>query len=402
MSKNYNYTQFNYGNNSKQPQQQQKQFNYGAVPPPAVLTQSRQPGPRSKASYTSIQDISQNVIPPQNYGSRKRSSYLAGEDDYFDDDDGGENLEYIPAENSPGRSKAKEDSDEEDELDKFMAGLEKAEKESVKITPVIQPCSSTSSLAPVPVVISSSQNKGVRTDIDDLDAEESYYKYMEENPNAGVIDENSGDELEYDEDGNPIAPAKKRFIDPLPPIDHSQIEYKPFEKNFYVIHEEIAALTKVQKDDLRHKLGIKVSGAAAPAPVCSFAHFNFDDLLMKAIRKSEFVSPTPIQAQAIPAALSGRDLIGIAKTGSGKTAAFLWPLIVHILDQAPLKAGDGPLGLILAPTRELSIQIYTEAKKIAKIYNIHVVCCYGGGNKYEQTKALEEGAEIVVATPGRM
>lgn len=397
MSKNYNHTQFNYGNNSKPPQQPQKQFNYGSVPPPAILTQSRQQGQRPKTSYTSIEDISQNVIPPQSYGSRKRSSYLAGEDDYFDDDDGGDNLEYIPAQGSPG-GKPKEDSDEEDELDKFMAGLEKAEKESVKLPPSVQPSSSSTTAS----TIQAPQAKGVRTDIDDLDDEESYYKYMEENPNASLVDENSGDELDYDEDGNPLAPARKRFIDPLPPIDHSQIEYKPFEKNFYVIHEEIAALTKVQKDDLRHKLGIKVSGAAAPAPVCSFAHFNFDDLLIKAIRKSEFVSPTPIQAQAIPCALSGRDMIGIAKTGSGKTAAFLWPCIVHILDQPNLKAGDGPLGLILAPTRELSIQIYTEAKKIAKIYNIHVVCCYGGGNKYEQTKALEEGAEIVVATPGRM
>lgn len=80
----------------------------------------------------------------------------------------------------------------------------------------------------------------------------------------------------------------------------------------------------------------------------------------------------------------------------------MWPLLVHILDQPPLKPGDGILGLILAPTRELSIQIYNEAKKFGKVYNIQVVCCYGGGNKYEQSKALEAGAEICVATPGRM
>lgn len=73
--------------------------------------------------------------------------------------------------------------------------------------------------------------------------------------------------------------------------------------------------------------------------------------------------------------------------------------MVHILDQAHLKSGDGMIGLILAPTRELSIQIYNEAKKFGKIYNIHVVCAYGGGNKYEQSKALEEKPEIVVATP---
>lgn len=103
-------------------------------------------------------------------------------------------------------------------------------------------------------------------------------------------------------------------------------------------------------------------------------------------------------------------MIGIAKTGSGKTAAFLWPLIVHILENEnslnQATGTDNPkpgiIGLILAPTRELSIQIYNEAKKFGKIYNIRVVCCYGGGNKYEQSKALENGAEICVATPGRM
>lgn len=165
-----------------------------------------------------------------------------------------------------------------------MAGLEQSE------TKPKNPVPSSSQAAPPTTSAVSSQLKGVRADIDDMDDEESYYKYMEENPNAGLLDDNSGDELEYDEDGNPIAPAKKRFIDPLPPIDHSEIKYQPFEKNFYVMHEEIAAMNKTAKDELRHKLGIKVSGAAAPAPVCSFAHFGFDDTLMKAIRKNEYVS----------------------------------------------------------------------------------------------------------------
>jgi ATP-dependent RNA helicase DDX42 len=253
-------------------------MNYGAVPPPAALTTTSRPtGIKAKSNYTSMDAISQYVIPPQNYGSKKRSAQHT-DDDYFDDDETGEeNLEYIPAEGSPANN-PQEDSDEEDPLDAFMAGLEKEETKAKEKLPV------ASTSAPVP------QKKGVRADIDDMDDEESYYQYMEDNPMAGVADENSGDELEYDADGNPIAPSKKRFIDPLPPIDHSEIEYKQFEKNFYVLHEEIAKMTKVQKDELRHKLGIKVTGAAAPAPVCSFAHFGFDDLLMKSIRKSEYVS----------------------------------------------------------------------------------------------------------------
>ena len=93
---------------------------------------------------------------------------------------------------------------------------------------------------------------------------------------------------------------------------------------------------------------------------------------MKSIRKSEYTQPTPIQAQAVPIALSGRDAIGIAKTGSGKTAAFIWPMLVHIMDQRELSPDEGPIGLILAPTRELAQQIYTEARRFGKVYNIQV------------------------------
>lgn len=225
---------------------------------------------------------------------------------------------------------------------------------------------------------------------------------MEENPNAGVIDEGSDNEIEYDEDGNPIAPPRKREIDPLPSIDHSEIEYKPFEKNFYTPHEDISALSRSQVDELRNKLGVKVTGPSPPKPVTSFGHFGFDDQLIKAIRKSEYTQPTSIQSQSIPAALGGRDLIGIAKTGSGKTAAFIWPMLVHVMDQRELRPGEGPIAVILAPTRELSLQIYNEAKKFGKVYNINVVCTYGGGSKWEQSKALEQGAEVVVATPGRL
>jgi len=282
MSKNYNFTPFNYGpSKSQQNQQQQKTFNYSSVPPPTALTGSRQSGNRpAKASYTPVETIAQHVMPSQ-YGSKKRA-HLSEEEGYFDDDDTTENLEYIPAVGSPSAKKQQEPSDdEEDPLDAFMADLEKTETKSK----IQQPVAVTESHP-----VQNQQTKGVRADIDDMDDEESYYKYMEENPMAGVLDENSGDELEYDEDGNPIPPTKKRYIDPLPPIDHSEIEYMPFEKNFYVIHDEIAALNKTSKDELRHKLGIKVTGPAVPSPVCSFAHFNFDESLMKAIKKSEYVS----------------------------------------------------------------------------------------------------------------
>lgn len=83
------------------------------------------------------------------------------------------------------------------------------------------------------------------------------HRYMEENPlNNG--DDASDVEVEYDEDGNPLAPPKNKIIDPLPPIDHSQIQYEPFERNFYTPHEEIEKLTPQQVEDLKKNLGVKV------------------------------------------------------------------------------------------------------------------------------------------------
>ncbi len=122
-------------------------------------------------------------------------------------------------------------------------------------------------------------------------------------------------------------------IDPLPPVDHAMVNYQPFTKNFYVPHPDIAALTDAGVGDLLKRLGVRLSGVDVPRPVCSFAHLNLDEPLMEAIRKAGFTQPMPIQAAAVPAALAGRDIVGIAKTGSGKTAAFLWPLITHIMAQ---------------------------------------------------------------------
>lgn len=123
--------------------------------------------------------------------------------------------------------------------------------------------------------------------------------------------------------------------------------------------------------------------------------------LVKTFRLN-YSKPTPIQSQAIPAILSGRDVIGIAKTGSGKTLAFLLPMFRHILDQEPLDEMDGPIALIMSPTRELALQTWREAKKFATPMNLEVVCVYGGVGISEQIADLKKGAEIVVCTPGRM
>lgn len=120
------------------------------------------------------------------------------------------------------------------------------------------------------------------------------------------------------------------------------------------------------------------------------------------IKRLGYASPTAIQAQAIPSIMSGRDVIGVAKTGSGKTIAFLLPLLRHIKDQRPLEAGEGPMAVIMTPTRELALQIVRECKPFSKVLGITAMCAYGGSPISEQIAELKKGAEIVVCTPGRM
>nr|XP_056719323.1 ATP-dependent RNA helicase DDX42 isoform X1 [Euleptes europaea]XP_056719324.1 ATP-dependent RNA helicase DDX42 isoform X1 [Euleptes europaea] len=337
------------------------------------------------------------TAPPQLPSFYKIGSKRANFDEenaYFEEEEEDSNnvdLPYIPAENSPTRqqfhSKPPDSDSEDDPLEAFMAEVEdQAARDMKRLEDKDKERKNT---------------KGIRDDIEEEDDQEAYFRYMAENPNAGVVPEEEEDNLEYDSDGNPIAPSKK-IIDPLPPIDHSEIEYPPFEKNFYDEHEEITSLTPQQVVELRHKLNLRVSGAAPPRPGSSFAHFGFDEQLMHQIRKSEYTQPTPIQCQGVPVALSGRDMIGIAKTGSGKTAAFIWPMLIHIMDQKELEPGDGPIAVIVCPTRELCQQIHAECKRFGKAYNLRSVAVYGGGSMWEQAKALQEGAEIVVCTPGRL
>ncbi|KAI8608961.1 P-loop containing nucleoside triphosphate hydrolase protein, partial [Chytriomyces sp. MP71] len=195
----------------------------------------------------------------------------------------------------------------------------------------------------------------------------------------------------------------RKNIVPLDAVNHADNLYIQIEKNLYVEHEHIAALSDDEVLRIRSQLDMRVSGSNVPKPCISFAHFNFDDALLSTISKAGFSTPTPIQQQAVPVALSGRDVIAVSKTGSGKTAAFLWPMMVHMMDQPELEKGDGPIGLILAPTRELATQIYTESKKFGKTYNLKSAVVYGGASKTDQFKELRAGfIEIVVATPGRL
>lgn len=154
---------------------------------------------------------------------------------------------------------------------------------------------------------------------------------------------------------------------------------------------------------LRSSLDISVSHTTSvPSPIQSFAQSSLDDALIRAIAHHGLEAPTPIQAQCLPIILSGHDVIALSHTGSGKTYCFLWPLIQHITAQPQMQLGDGPIGIILAPTRELAAQIHTEAKRFGKVYNIRTVAVVGGEGKYQMSQAVKTSPEIIVATPGRL
>eukprot|EP00871_Galdieria_phlegrea_P004588 jgi/Galph1/512/GphlegSOOS_G5160.1 len=194
---------------------------------------------------------------------------------------------------------------------------------------------------------------------------------------------------------------RKRII--YEKVDHSRYNYIDFKKNFYIEAPEIAKMSWPDVHEYRKQLGgIRIRGKNCPKPVKTWGQCGLASSVLENLRRLKFERPTAIQAQAIPAIMGGRDVIGIAKTGSGKTLAYVLPMLRHIAAQPPLQMGDGPIGLIVAPTRELAIQIHGETKRFAKSLDMRVVCAYGGSGIGEQISDLKRGAEIVVCTPGRM
>ncbi|KAJ1867779.1 ATP-dependent RNA helicase dbp2 [Coemansia sp. RSA 989] len=184
--------------------------------------------------------------------------------------------------------------------------------------------------------------------------------------------------------------------------DWSSISLPRFEKNFYVEPETVAARSQEDVDEYRKTHEMTVTGAGIPKPLTSFSEANFPESVMAEISKLGFKAPTPIQSQGWPMALSGRDMVGIASTGSGKTLAYTLPGIVHINAQPLLQPGDGPIVLILAPTRELAVQIQTECNKYGANSRIRNTCVYGGTSRGPQIRDLRRGVEICIATPGRL
>ncbi|GAB4841782.1 DEAD-box ATP-dependent RNA helicase 24 [Ancistrocladus abbreviatus] len=319
--------------------------------------------------------------------------------DHYEDTDV-DNIDYADNENNDGANNGGGDADDGgiDPLDAFMEGIH----EEMRAAPPPKPKEKLDRYKddeeddPMESFMKAKKDLGLTLASEALhagyDSDEEVYAAAKA-VDAGMV--------EYDSDDNPIVVDKKN-IEPIPALDHSNIDYEPFNKDFYEEKPSISGMSELDVTEYRKSLAIRVSGFDVPRPIKTFEDCGFSSQLMNAIAKQGYEKPTTIQCQALPIVLSGRDIIGIAKTGSGKTAAFVLPMIVHIMDQPELNKEEGPIGVICAPTRELAHQIYLEAKKFAKPYALRVSAVYGGMSKLEQFKELKAGAEIVVATPGRL
>ncbi|PSN53351.1 ATP-dependent RNA helicase vasa [Blattella germanica] len=151
---------------------------------------------------------------------------------------------------------------------------------------------------------------------------------------------------------------------------------------------------------------VKVTGENAPSPIEHFENSGLRELLLNNIKKSGYTRPTPVQKNAIPIIMAGRDLMACAQTGSGKTAAFLLPLINLLISDPKVLVASGkhcePHAVIISPTRELTLQIFNEARKFSHNSVIKTVVTYGGASSYHQSKQVMNGCHVLVATPGRL
>lgn len=150
---------------------------------------------------------------------------------------------------------------------------------------------------------------------------------------------------------------------------------------------------------------ISISDTSIPQ-LFEFSDCEVHPALLSNLMKFGYARPTPVQQYAIPVSLLRRDLMACAQTGSGKTAAYLYPMVAKMLQDGPpppVSTRDArPLALILAPTRELSVQIYEETLKFTYLTGLKVIVVYGGASIGLQMQKVSEGADIIIATPGRL
>jgi len=182
--------------------------------------------------------------------------------------------------------------------------------------------------------------------------------------------------------------------------------YVPKETGDAELYDEVHTISSGINFDKYETIEVKMEGENVPQKMESFDACGLRPLVVANVKKSNYTKPTPVQKNAIPVILAKRDLMACAQTGSGKTAAFLLPIISHLLDsQAENNAGSSnqkPQCVIMTPTRELAIQIWEQGRKFANGSNIKCGIAYGGTSVGFQLRNLEKGCNILVATPGRL
>mmetsp|Transcript_55333 Transcript_55333/g.135525 ORF Transcript_55333/g.135525 Transcript_55333/m.135525 type:complete len:856 (-) Transcript_55333:281-2848(-) len=286
-----------------------------------------------------------------------------------------------------------EEEEEEDPLDAFMKGvttevtkLEKEEKKrEVKVVDM-------ESIMAMKVDEESEVKRGKN---------EGLGFRMEEDDNVPELYSDS-DEGEKEFDIKEWLESKNQAKN-LRPVDHSKVDYEPFKKAFLRLVPEIANMSEEEIKVYRSSLdGIKVRGKRVPPPIKNWFQCGLNDRTLAVIKKLGWSKPTPIQCQALTVVMSGRDCIGVAKTGSGKTASYLLPCFRHILDQRPPEEKEGPVAVIFTPARELCIQVFLQAKKFLKHLGIRGCAVYGGAPVADQIAELNKLPQLVVCTPGRM
>jgi ATP-dependent RNA helicase DDX41 len=173
----------------------------------------------------------------------------------------------------------------------------------------------------------------------------------------------------------------------------------------------IRRMSKKDCELMRKQWHIIVDGEEIPPPIKNFKDMRFPDPILKMLKTKGIVQPTPIQVQGLPVILSGRDMIGIAFTGSGKTLVFVLPMIMMAMQEEimmPIVPGEGPFGLIICPSRELARQTYEVIEqfllplKEAGYPELRPLLCIGGIDMRSQLEIVKKGVHIVVATPGRL
>lgn len=291
---------------------------------------------------------------------------------WFDDSDDDEEEQPKPE----FSNKAGQDSEGEDTLDAYMKSLESNASTTV-----------------------TSHARAVRLDEENEDEATSHWVQKPKRKRPNDTDETSSSieaanalDLTFHKAGKRTTAQPK-----MDKVQHEQAQYEAFVKDFW----------KASDSPQGHQWRVRNSVTCVPGtidPIVEFAEIGslLGEDFLSALTKKGYKNPTPVQSQTLSVALCGKDALVTAETGSGKTLAYVWPMAVHVCDQRVLEEGEGPIGLVLVPTRELALQVHKHVQAMLQPLKGKSVAITGGIGSYKVAQDFRKrGCEVVVATPGR-